>query len=168
MMAGRDTDGRGVAGGPARHTPVLLDEVLSVLAPAAGGTFIDGTFGAGGYTRALLSSGAGVIAIDRDPRAIAAGQAAVGEAGGRLTLVEGRFSDLDLIARGHGRATVDGVVLDIGISSMQVDDTARGFSFRADGPLDMRMGERGLSAADVVNRMDQDDLARVIAILGEE
>jgi 16S rRNA (cytosine1402-N4)-methyltransferase len=168
MMASRDTEGRGVAGGPARHIPVLLDDVLNVLAPAAGGTFIDGTFGGGGYSRAILSSGADVIAIDRDPRAIAAGHPMAGEAAGRLTLVEGRFADLDRVAREHGRETVDGVVLDIGISSMQVDDPARGFSFRADGPLDMRMGEDGPSAADVVNRMEQDDLARVIAILGEE
>ena len=127
-----------------------------------------GPSAAAAIRRAILSSGADVIAIDRDPQAIAAGQPAVGEAGGRLTLVEGRFSDLDLIAREHGRETVDGVVLDIGISSMQVDDPARGFSFRADGPLDMRMGEHGPSAADVVNRMEPDDLARVIAILGEE
>ena len=168
MIAGRGTDGRGVAGGPARHLPVLLDEVMRFLAPAAGGTFVDGTFGGGGYSRAILATGAEVIAIDRDPQAVTAGEALLGEAGGRLTLVEGRFSDLDRIARDHGRETVDGVVLDIGISSMQVDDPARGFSFRGEGPLDMRMGPNGPSAADVVNRMDTDDLARVIAVLGEE
>jgi len=168
MMAGRGTDHRGVAGGPARHVPVLLDEVMRHLAPAAGGIFVDGTFGAGGYSRAILANGAEVIAIDRDRQAIAAGQALMAAADGRLTLVAARFSDLDRIARDHGREKVDGVVLDIGVSSMQVDDPARGFSFRADGPLDMRMGEDGPSAADVVNGMAQEDLARIIAVLGEE
>jgi 16S rRNA (cytosine1402-N4)-methyltransferase len=167
-MAGRDTDYRGVAGGPARHTPVLLDEAMRLLAPAAGGTFVDGTFGAGGYIRAILASGARVIAIDRDRQAIAAGEALAAAAGGRLTLVAGSFSGLDRIAAGLGSATVDGIVLDVGVSSMQLDDPARGFSFRNDGPLDMRMCEDGPSAADVVNRMETADLARIIAILGEE
>jgi 16S rRNA (cytosine1402-N4)-methyltransferase len=166
MMTGRGTDG--VAGGPARHVPVLIEEVTRYLAPVAGGAFIDGTFGAGGYTRAILAAGATVVAIDRDPAALAGGLALQGEAGGRLTLVAGRFSDLDRIAREHGHERVDGVVLDIGVSSMQLDDAARGFSFRSDGPLDMRMGGEGPSAADVVNRMEPRDLARVIAVLGEE
>jgi 16S rRNA (cytosine1402-N4)-methyltransferase len=168
MMAGRGTDHEGVAGGPARHIPVLLDEVMRHLAPAAGGIFVDATFGAGGYSRAILANGAEVIAIDRDRQAIAAGQALLAAADGRLTLVAGRFADLDRIAGEHGREKVDGVVLDIGVSSMQVDDPGRGFSFRADGPLDMRMGEDGPSAADIVNRMAQEDLARIIAVLGEE
>jgi 16S rRNA (cytosine1402-N4)-methyltransferase len=168
MMAGRGTDHEGVAGGPARHIPVLLDEVMRYLAPAAGGIFVDATFGAGGYSRAILANGAEVIAIDRDRQAIAAGQALMAAADGRLTLVAGRFSDLDRIAGEHGREKVDGVVLDVGVSSMQVDDPGRGFSFRADGPLDMRMGEDGPSAADIVNRMAQEDLARIIAVLGEE
>jgi 16S rRNA (cytosine1402-N4)-methyltransferase len=167
-MTGRGTDHGGVAGGPARHVPVLLDEVMRLLAPAAGGIFVDGTFGAGGYSSAILAKGGEVIAIDRDRQAIAAGQALLAAADGRLTLVAGRFSDLDRIARDHGREKVDGVVLDIGVSSMQVDDPTRGFSFRADGPLDMRMGEDGPSAADVVNDMAQEDLARIIAVLGEE
>jgi 16S rRNA (cytosine1402-N4)-methyltransferase len=162
-MAGRGTPSGGVAGGLARHVPVLIEEALGFLAPAAGGLFIDGTYGAGGYTNAILAKGASVIAIDRDPTAIAA-------AGphDRLTLVEGRFSDLDAIAREHGHARVDGVVLDVGVSSMQLDTAERGFSFRNDGPLDMRMGDSGPTAADVVNQMERGDLARVIAVLGEE
>jgi 16S rRNA (cytosine1402-N4)-methyltransferase len=162
-MEGRGTPSGGVAGGLARHVPVLIEEALGVLAPVAGGIFVDGTFGAGGYTSAILAAGASVIAIDRDPTAIAAA-----EPHGRLTLVEGRFSDLDEIVRAHGHERVDGVVLDIGVSSMQLDDAGRGFSFRNDGPLDMRMGEQGPTAADVVNQMERGDLARVIAVLGEE
>ena len=143
-----NTAGSGVgttdaAGGPARHVPVMIEEVVHFLAPGAGGTYIDGTFGAGGYSAALLSSGANVIAIDRDPTAIAGGAGLARSAGGRLTLAEGRFSALDAIARAHGHERVDGVVLDIGVSSMQVDSAERGFSFRGEGPLDMRMGGRG-------------------------
>ena len=166
MNAGGGT--QGVAGGPARHIPVLLDEAMRLLAPAAGGTFIDGTFGAGGYSRALLAAGASVIAIDRDPTAVAAGAELVACAKGRLTLVEGRFADLDTIAQRNGHDRVEGVVLDVGISSMQVDDPERGFSFRDNGPLDMRMGRDGPTAEDIVNRMERNDLARVIAVLGEE
>ncbi|HZP19943.1 MAG TPA: 16S rRNA (cytosine(1402)-N(4))-methyltransferase RsmH [Bauldia sp.] len=165
MSAGHGGD---AVGGPARHVPVLLAEVMHYLAPAAGGVFIDGTFGAGGYSRAILSTGASVIAIDRDPTAIARGGSLAAEAGDRLTLVEGRFSDLDSIAAGHGHARVDGVVLDIGVSSMQVDEAGRGFSFAKDGPLDMRMGADGPTAADIVNTMEGRDLARIIAVLGEE
>lgn len=168
MTAGRDTKADGVAGGPARHVPVLIEEVLRFLGPTAGGTYIDGTFGAGGYSRAILATGASVIGIDRDAAAISGGADLKREAGERLTLVEGRFGDLDRIARDHGRERVDGVVLDIGVSSMQIDDPGRGFSFRRDGPLDMRMGTEGPSAADVVNTMETGALARVIAILGEE
>jgi 16S rRNA (cytosine1402-N4)-methyltransferase len=162
-MAGRGTPSGGVAGGLARHVPVLIEEALGFLAPVAGGLFIDGTFGAGGYTRAILATGASVIAIDRDPTAIAAA-----EPHERLTLVEGRFSDLDEIARTHGHERVDGVVLDVGVSSMQLDTAERGFSFRSDGPLDMRMSNEGPTAADIVNQMERGDLARVIAVLGEE
>ena len=166
MMAGRDRET--VAGGPAGHVPVMLEEAISRLAPTAGGIFIDGTFGGGGYSRALLASGARVIAIDRDATAIAGGIELARNSAGRLTLVQGRFSELDAIARLHGGTDADGVVLDIGVSSMQIDEAERGFSFMRDGPLDMRMGNEGPSAADVVNEMDQRDLARVIAILGEE
>jgi 16S rRNA (cytosine1402-N4)-methyltransferase len=168
MTARRGTTADGVAGGPARHVPVLIEEVLCFLGPTAGGTYIDGTFGAGGYSRAILATGASVIGIDRDATAIDAGADIKRESGGRLTLVEGRFGDLDRIAREHGHERVNGVVLDIGVSSMQLDDPERGFSFRNDGPLDMRMGGGGPSAAEVVNAMEAGALARVIAILGEE
>ncbi len=166
--AGSGVDANGAAGGLARHIPVMLEEVVHFLAPGAGGIFIDGTFGAGGYSAALLAQGANVIAIDRDPTAIAGGADLQRSAGGRLTLVEGRFSALDEIARAHGHERVDGVVLDVGVSSMQVDTAARGFSFRGEGPLDMRMGADGPTAADVVNHMEFGALARVIAVLGEE
>lgn len=151
-----------------RHLPVMLDEVVAALAPQPGMTIIDGTFGAGGYTRALLSAGCRVIAIDRDPTAIAAGRALEAEADGRLTLVHGRFSELDAHAAALGVEHVDGVVLDVGVSSMQIDAAERGFSFRFDGPLDMRMACDGPSAADVVNGFEPRDLVRVISILGEE
>ena len=148
----------------ARHIPVLLPEVLAALEPAAGKTFIDGTFGAGGYTTALLNAGANVIAIDRDPDAIAAGQALVERASGRLRLVQDVFSNLDA----HSDGLVDGIVLDVGVSSMQLDQAERGFSFRGDGPLDMRMAQTGNTAADVVNTYKTTDLIRIFGILGEE
>jgi len=168
MIAGHDTGKPGVVGGPARHVPVLIEEVMDYLAPGAGGTFIDGTFGAGGYTRRILDAGASVLAIDRDPTAIAAGRPLADEVGGRLTLIEGAFSELDRLAAACGHETVDGVVLDAGVSSMQLDEAGRGFSFRLEGPLDMRMGAEGPTAADIVNGMESRDLARVIAVLGEE
>ena len=156
------------AGGPVRHVPVMLDEVLDCLNPVSGETIIDGTFGAGGYSAAILDRGADVIAIDRDPDAIAGGAALVGASGGKLALVAGEFAELDAIARSRGCDAVDGVVLDIGVSSMQLDEAERGFSFRHDGPLDMRMGQAGLSAADVVNHADQATLTRIFGLLGEE
>jgi 16S rRNA (cytosine1402-N4)-methyltransferase len=161
---------RGGRRGTQRHIPVLLPEVLSALAPQDGGTFIDGTFGAGGYTAAVLNAAPGVrvLAIDRDPTAVAAGQSLVDEAGGRLTLVEGTFGELERIATEVGFAPVDGVVLDIGVSSMQLDDPERGFSFQGDGPLDMRMGNGGPTAADIVNREDDSDLADIFFHLGDE
>jgi 16S rRNA (cytosine1402-N4)-methyltransferase len=162
MMAGHGDEDRAV-GGPARHIPVLLQEVVAALEPAAGEVIIDGTFGAGGYTRALLAAGASVVAVDRDPDAIAAGRELEAASGGRLLLVHGPFSRLDDYAQG-----VDGVVLDIGVSSMQLDQAERGFSFRADGPLDMRMAQKGPSAADIVNRFKAGDLARIFGFLGEE
>jgi 16S rRNA (cytosine1402-N4)-methyltransferase len=151
-------------GDAARHVPVLLAEVLEALRAKPGSTVIDGTFGAGGYTRALLDAGATVIAIDRDPEAIAAGQALLQEFASRLRLVHGRFSGLDEIAAEQ----VDAVVLDIGVSSMQLDEAERGFSFRADGPLDMRMSRDGPSAANVVNTYKSSDLIRIFGLLGEE
>ncbi|MGN7293357.1 16S rRNA (cytosine(1402)-N(4))-methyltransferase RsmH [Rhizobium sp. SAFR-030] len=152
-------------GGPARHIPVMLEEVLAALAPAPGKIILDGTFGAGGYTRAILSRGAEVIALDRDPTAIAAGQALVAENPGRLRLVPSQFSNLAEHAPEGG---LDGVVLDVGVSSMQIDEAERGFSFQRNGPLDMRMSAAGVSAADVVNRAKPGDLARIFGFLGEE
>lgn len=157
-------------GAEARHVPVLLQEVVDALKPKPGAVIVDGTFGAGGYTRRLLSEGAEMIAIDRDPTAITAGRAMEAEFPGKLQLVESRFSDLDKVigsVKGEG-SKVDGVVLDIGVSSMQIDEADRGFSFQKDGPLDMRMSGKGASAADVVNRLKMGDLARIFNFLGEE
>lgn len=159
-----DSGAEGAGGGLVRHIPVLLQEVLAKLTPGPGQTIIDGTFGAGGYTRAILETGADVVALDRDPRAITAGQPMVDEFGGRLRLVESVFSDLDQAVD----QSVDGVVLDIGVSSMQLDEAERGFSFRADGPLDMRMAATGPTAAEIVNSFKVGDLARIIGFLGEE
>lgn len=162
------TDRSESAGGPVRHVPVMLHEVLDCLQPGPGSVLIDGTFGAGGYSRALLAAGASVLAIDRDPDAIANGSELVSASGGKLKLVQGRFSQLDQIANENGINAADGVVLDIGVSSMQLDEAQRGFSFSKDGPLDMRMARSGVSAADVVNHAAQKDLTRIIGILGEE
>ncbi|NNM70832.1 16S rRNA (cytosine(1402)-N(4))-methyltransferase RsmH [Enterovirga aerilata] len=150
--------------------PVLLGEVLDGLGAARGGIFLDGTFGAGGYTRAILGANRQnrVIAVDRDPDAIAAGATLVAWAHGRLRLEPGRFGDLDLIAEASGAELLDGVVLDIGVSSMQLDRAERGFSFRADGPLDMRMERSGPSAADLVNETEESELADIIYRYGEE
>lgn len=147
------------------HIPVMLAEVLEALEPKAGQTILDGTFGAGGYTSAILSAGASVIALDRDPNAIAGGRILVDAFDGRLQLIHSRFSDLASHASAGG---LDGVVLDIGVSSMQIDEAERGFSFQRNGPLDMRMSASGVSAADVVNRAKVGDLIRIFAFLGEE
>ncbi len=156
-------------GGPAPHIPVLLEAALAALAPHDNQLFIDGTFGAGGYSRALLNAGARhVLAIDRDPAAIRDGQEQVRASGGRLTLAQGVFGDLDNLARVLGFAPVDGVVLDVGVSSMQLDQAERGFSFRQDGPLDMRMSGNGRSAADIVNEASAGELADIIFRYGEE
>ena len=152
----------------APHIPVLLDEVIAGLAPLPGETHVDGTFGAGGYTRALLAAGANVIAFDRDPDAIAEGQALVAEAQGKLTLVPDVFSRLGEALADRDIDHVDGVTLDVGVSSMQLDRAERGFSFQADGPLDMRMGQSGMSAADFVNEADEADIADVLFHFGEE
>jgi len=134
-----------------------------------GGVYLDATFGAGGYTRAILETpGARVIAVDRDASVIGAGAALAAQAQGRLLLIEGLFSDLEAIATGRGVAAADGVVFDLGVSSMQLDDAERGFSFRLAGPLDMRMGRVNLRAADVIARASERELAAIIAILGEE
>ena len=161
--------GSAVAGGPALHIPVLGAPALEYLNVRDGGIYIDGTFGAGGYSRAILAAAdCKVIGIDRDRTAIALGADLVEQAGGRLTLVEDRFSNLDTVAHDCGHEQVDGIVLDVGVSSMQLDQAERGFSFRFDGPLDMRMSGEGLSAADVVNAAGERDLANIIYILGEE
>lgn len=147
----------------------MLPEVLAALQPGRGGVFVDGTFGAGGYTSGILASlNAQVIAIDRDPNAVSAGQTLVANSGGRLHLVQGAFSNLRDIAEEFGHTHVDGVVLDIGVSSMQIDEADRGFSFMKDGPLDMRMSQDGPSAADYVNQLEAEDLANVIFVYGEE
>lgn len=148
------------------HVPVMLAEVLDALQPHDGGTYVDATFGAGGYTRAILEAAeTRVFAIDRDPSAIRSGQALAGHYGGRLTLLEGRFGEMEALV---GDVAVDGVVLDIGVSSMQIDAAERGFSFLRDGPLDMRMAQQGPSAADTVNTLPQETLADIIYIFGEE
>jgi len=168
MMAGRGRNSSAV-GGPARHIPVMLSEVLQALAPEFGEIIVDGTFGAGGYTEAILQSAdCKVIAIDRDSDAIATGVALAKRFPGRLDLVCGRFGAMDEIAERQGLDAVDGVALDLGVSSMQLDQAARGFSFMQDGPLDMRMGQDGPSAADVVNTLPEGDLAEIIGKLGEE
>jgi len=165
MMADKGEGETDAHGGPVRHIPVLLREVLGALAPAPGETIVDGTFGAGGYAAAILDAGAEVIGFDRDPDAIAAGAAMVDASGGKLKLIHARFSELlDHVEE----ASLDGVVLDIGVSSMQIDEAERGFSFMRNGPLDMRMGQSGVSAADVVNRAKPSDMTRIFGILGEE
>lgn len=152
----------------AAHVPVLLDEVIAGLAPKAGETHVDGTFGAGGYARAILRAGARVIAFDRDPDAIAAGRALEAENDGALTLVHERFSRVAEALDERGVDRVDGVTLDIGVSSMQLDQAARGFSFQVDGPLDMRMEQAGMTAAEFVNHADEAAIADVLHELGEE
>ncbi|WP_339347987.1 16S rRNA (cytosine(1402)-N(4))-methyltransferase RsmH [uncultured Sphingomonas sp.] len=150
------------------HIPVLLDEVIDALAPAPGERHVDATFGAGGYTRGILSRGAQVIAFDRDPDAIDAGGALVEEAGGALVLVPATFSAMAEELAARELSPVDGVTMDIGVSSMQLDQSARGFSFQADGPLDMRMSQAGMSAADFLNEADEEAIADVLYRYGEE
>ena len=152
-----------------RHIPVLGREAVGLLAPRAGGIYVDATFGAGGYTRMILGiAETKVIGIDRDRTAIAGGFDLVEGAGGRLTLVEDRFSHLGEVCAAQGVAAVDGVVMDVGVSSMQLDQGSRGFSFRLEGPLDMRMGQDGPTAADVIARASEAELANIIYIFGEE
>ena len=169
-----------------RHLPVMLDEVLERLDPRAGGVYLDGTFGGGGYARAILARAPCTLwAIDRDPQAIARGQELgrelgrqlgrelASEAGGRdphggLHLIEGGFGDMLALLAARGVSRLDGVVLDLGVSSFQIDDAARGFSFRHDGPLDMRMSSQGQSAADLVNTLAEAALADIIYQFGEE
>lgn len=158
------------ASGPAPHVPVLLDEVLAALSPRPGDVLIDATFGAGGYTRALLDAGATVHAFDRDPDAIAAGRRwpeTQGDAP-RLVLHARRFSEMVAAMAEAGIARVDGVAMDIGVSSMQLDQAARGFAFSADGPLDMTMSQAGPTAADFLNSAEPEAIADVLYRYGEE
>ena len=153
----------------ARHIPVLGSEAVEMLAPRDGGIYVDATFGAGGYSRTILGTpGTRVIGIDRDRSAITGGFDLVDRSDGRLTLVEDRFSNLAAVCAAQGADEVDGIVMDVGVSSMQLDEADRGFSFRLGGPLDMRMGHDGPTAADVIARASEADLANVIYIFGEE
>jgi 16S rRNA (cytosine1402-N4)-methyltransferase len=154
----------------APHIPVLLDEVIAALDPQPGDVVIDATFGAGGYTRALLERGATVHAFDRDPDAIAAGEAwpETKVDPPRLVLHPHRFSEMAEVMTAAGVARIDGVVMDIGVSSMQLDQAHRGFAFSSDGPLDMRMSQDGESAADFLNTADEKSIADVLYLYGEE
>ncbi len=148
-----------------RHVPVLIDEVMAVLALQPGETYVDATFGAGGYARAALACGAGqVFGLDRDPRALAAND--IDDP--RLVLIEGRFSAMDRLLAQRGVDAVDAVAMDVGVSSMQLDEAERGFSFQADGPLDMRMGSDGAMAADFINTASEGEIADVLFRLGDE
>jgi len=151
------------------HVPVMLTEMLAALAPRDGETYLDGTFGGGGYANAILQTAkCNLWAIDRDPAAVARGDVINALHPGRLHVIEGSFGDMVFLLQAHGVTALDGVVLDLGVSSFQIDDPARGFSFRADGPLDMRMGGAGPTAADLVNTLAEDELADILYQLGEE
>lgn len=152
------------------HIPVMLPDVLESLQPKAGGVYVDGTFGAGGYTSGILEAAdCTVVGIDRDPGAAARAEDVAARYGGRFRFLPGRFGDVRSLLSGAGLHQVDGFVLDIGVSSMQIDEDDRGFSFQKDGPLDMRMdNSSGQTAADIVNQYDETDLANVIYKYGEE
>jgi 16S rRNA (cytosine1402-N4)-methyltransferase len=152
----------------APHTSVLLDEVVEVVAAAPGRVVVDATFGAGGYSRAFLDTGAEVIAFDRDPNARRFAAPMAEAAPGRFRLVERRFSELEDGLQEAGRARCDGVAFDLGVSSMQLDEAERGFSFMRDGPLDMRMGGEGPTAAELVNTSEPGELSRIFWLYGEE
>src|SRR5690349_9962393 len=160
----RPARGRGLRMSSAqRHIAVLGREAVEWLAPRAGGVYVDATFGAGGYSRAILDiAGTRVIGVDRDRTAVAGGFDLVERSEGRLELVRDRFSNLAGVCAAQGVDAVDGVVMDVGVSSMQLDQAERGFSFRFDGPLDMRMGQEGPTAADVVAKASETDLANII------
>ena len=152
-----------------RHLPVLLNEVLTAIDPRDGAVYVDATFGAGGYSRALLEAARCTVwGIDRDPEAVVGAAPLVEEFSGRLTVIAGSFGAMESLLADHGVTRVDGVALDVGVSSMQIDAPERGFSFRHDGPLDMRMAKSGSSAADIVNSTEERDLATLIFTLGEE
>jgi len=151
------------------HIPVMLPDVVRLMTPHAGGVYLDGTFGGGGYTAALLEAAPCTIwAIDRDPEAIARGATLAARYSGRLHLIQGQFGDMLTLLAENGVTALDGLMLDLGVSSFQLDDPARGFSFRADGPLDMRMSRSGRTAADLVNTLAERELADLLFELGEE
>jgi 16S rRNA (cytosine1402-N4)-methyltransferase len=151
------------------HVPVMLPEMLRLLDPHGGGIYLDGTFGGGGYARAILEAAPCTLwALDRDPDAIARGAGLAARFPGRLHLIHGRFGNMLALLAERGVTALDGVVLDVGVSSHQLDDPARGFSFRADGPLDMRMERSGPTAADLVNTLSERDLANLLFEFGEE
>ncbi len=153
----------------AEHTPVMLSEIVAALAPHKNGLYVDGTFGRGGYSRGLLTAAeTQVFGIDRDPDAIAAGQSMVKEFTPRLHLLHGNFGDMDTLLATENVSSVDGITLDLGVSSPQLDQAERGFSFQEDGPLDMRMSKTGTSAADLVNTTDEQSLANIIYQYGDE
>jgi len=159
----------GAGDSPPDHTPVLLDAVLAALMPRDGAVYVDGTFGAGGYSAALLRAArCRVVGIDRDPLSVRRGAALAALHAGRLTLVEGRFGDIERLVGDAAPGPIAGIALDLGVSSMQIDSAERGFSFRHDGPLDMRMAGAGESAADLVARLSEEELAELIRSLGEE
>jgi 16S rRNA (cytosine1402-N4)-methyltransferase len=169
MTGGCGTGPSGAAGGLAPHVPVLARRVVEHLSPRDGGLYVDATFGAGGHTRHILDAAdCRVIGIDRDQSAVALGATLVEAAAGRLVLIEERFSELETALASAGTSTVDGIVIDLGVSSMQLDEPERGFSFRHDGPLDMRMSASGTSAGDVIAAAPERELAAIIATLGEE
>lgn len=154
---------------PEGHVPVMLAEVVEAMAPRADAVYVDATFGAGGYTQALLEAAdCQVWALDRDPSAVSRGALMAGRYPGRLHVIEGRFGSLDEILRARGVPEVDGVVFDLGLSTPQLETAERGFSFSQDGPLDMRMGGDGPTAAAVVNNLSREELARIIRDYGEE
>jgi 16S rRNA (cytosine1402-N4)-methyltransferase len=172
MTRGGGAEGasQGPNGKPPRHIPVLVSEVVASLAPKDGETYIDGTFGAGGYTSAILAAAnCKVLALDRDPNAVRDSAPLVEKAAGRLQVIEAPFSQMEEVARDalHDEQP-DGVVLDVGVSSMQLDEPERGFSFQHDGPLDMRMSKRGPTAADFLNTADEAEIANIIFAFGEE
>lgn len=167
MMAHPTSDDE-MVGGPTRHVPVLLQEVLDTLSPEKGQWVLDGTFGFGGYSSAIMKAGSNVLGVDRDPEAAVRATVLQQTFGSQLKFQAGCFGELAEIAMEQGLAPLDAVVLDIGVSSMQLDDAHRGFSFMQDGPLDMRMAQSGASAADVVNGYESKELAQIFKQLGEE
>jgi 16S rRNA (cytosine1402-N4)-methyltransferase len=167
-MTLQPTDAAAASAAPA-HIPVLLDAVLDALAPRDGAVYVDGTFGGGGYSAALLAAArCHVLGIDRDPEAVRRGAALAAQYKDRLTLIEGRFGDMDRLVDGVAPGPIAGIALDLGVSSNQLDSGERGFSFRLDGPLDMRMGRDGASAADLVADLPESGLAALIREFGEE